>query len=278
MNQNFITINGLKIAYFEKNPTADKMIFFIHGNSCSSRMWAKQLHSELLTNYRLIAFDLPGHGKSSASENPLEDYSPIGTAKILSSAVSKLAGKAPCILVGFSYGTNLVAEMLEYDVAPLGIVLMGACVIGQNFGLEKAFAQRTTPSIFSYNETEVGLVESFFLESMNAGNEKDLQNAIEDYLSANPVFKPTIFRTAGEGKITDEIQNLKNLGIPVCLIFGKTDRLVNIDYLDESPFSIWTNSVYKLPGAGHWVNIDDAAKVNQLISDYADEMFKATHV
>lgn len=278
MKQNFITINGLRIAYFEKNPTEDKIIFFIHGNSCSSRVWQKQLQSELFNNYRLIAFDLPGHGKSSASKNPLDDYSPIGTAKLLSSVVNELADNGPYILVGFSYGTNVVAEMLAHSLKPAGIMLIGSCVIGIDHGLEKVFIPKASPSIFFYNEPDIKVVYASLSELLTSKEENDIQNLVEDYLTVCPHFKSSLFKTVEDGKISDEILLLQKSDVPVATIFGKNDDVVNIQYLDDRPFQLWKDQIYKVSGAGHWVNIDNPTLVNQLILVYANEMFKATHV
>jgi pimeloyl-ACP methyl ester carboxylesterase len=278
MKQNFIMTNGLRIAYFEENPSADKIIFFLHGNSGSSRMWQKQLSSDLLKDYRMIAFDIPGHGKSSASKNPEEDYSPIGTAKILSQAVKILAGAGPFIFVGFSYGSNLVTEILQYNVIPSGIVLVGSCVIGINHSLEKVFVPSIEPSVFFYNETDKKIVAKFLNQAIRSVDSEDISNSIEDYLNVDTEFKLALFKAAAQGRITDEILALQKLNIPVCLIFGREDTLVNIDYLDDKPFLIWKNQIYKLPEAGHWVNIDNPVTVNRLISEYVSEMFTINRV
>lgn len=278
MREKSIAIGILRIAYVENNPDANKTIFFIHGNSCSSRMWQKQLQSVLFSSYRMIAFDLPGHGKSFVSENPDDDYSPTGTAKILSSAVALLAGTAPYILVGFSLGSNLVAEMLQYDLQPKAIVLVGSCVLGENYGLEKIFMPSDTPSIFLYNETDDKTVSGFLHQHILPVHAEDIGNCIADYLNVSPDFKPALFKTAAEGKISDEILALKKINIPVCVIFGQEDKLVNIIYLDGLPFPVWKNQIFKLPGAGHWVNIDQSEMFNQIISEFVLEVFKQHHV
>jgi pimeloyl-ACP methyl ester carboxylesterase len=277
MKQDFISTNGLTIAYQERNPTSDKTIFFIHGNSGSSRMWERQLSSDLFKDYRLIAFDLPGHGKSFSSKNPDDDYSPIGTAKILSEAVKILAGTKPFIFVGFSYGSNLVTEILEYKVIPSGIVLVGSCVIGINHSLEKLFVPTIEPSIFFYNETDKRVVTKFLKQAIHPVDIAAVENLIEDYLDVSAEFKSSLFKTAAQGKISDEILALQKLNIPVCLIFGREDNLVNIDYLDDKPFPLWRNQIYKLPEAGHWANIDNPVAVNRLISDYVSEIVTINH-
>jgi pimeloyl-ACP methyl ester carboxylesterase len=277
MESSFVEIEDLKIHYLEKNKKATATIFFIHGNSGSSRMWQRQLNSELLQQYRLVAIDLPGHGKSSASNNPERDYSPIGTAKILSQVVNELAANSPFILVGFSYGTNVMAEMLPYDISPSGIVMIGSCVLGENYGMEKIFIQHNSPSIFFYNETDQKTVSLFLHGQMKLAEDTDVQNSIEDYLNVSPEFKAALFKTAAEGKISDEINALQNLNVPVCLIFGEEDKMININYLDDLPFTVWQNMIYKVADTGHWVNADNPEAVNQLIFGYATERFILNH-
>jgi len=277
MKRKFISVGGMELAYLEKSPNAKKTIFFIHGNSGSSRMWRKQFDSGLLGNYRLIAIDLPGHGESAVSSNPENDYSPIDTSKILAEAIKELA-VGNYALVGFSYGTNLVAEMLRNDINPSGIIFSGACVLGENYGMEKVFVQNNVPSIFSYNETDNEIVTNFLHDSIHSANIEDIGNFIADYLNVSPDFKPALFKTAAEGKISDEILALRESNNPACVIFGKEDKLVNIDYLDSLPFPVWKNQIFKLPGAGHWVNIDTPDAFNQIVSEYAEEVFTQAHV
>src|ERR1700760_3862676 len=50
-------------------------LLLIHGNSSCSSIWQPLLTSEkLCSNYHVIAFDLPGHGKSSNAPNPETSY------------------------------------------------------------------------------------------------------------------------------------------------------------------------------------------------------------
>jgi pimeloyl-ACP methyl ester carboxylesterase len=277
MEGSFVEIEDLKIHYLEKNKEAKATIFFIHGNSGSSRMWQQQLNAPLLQQYRMVAIDLPGHGKSSGSNNPEKDYSPIGTAKILSQVVNELAANKPFILVGFSYGTNVIAEMLAYGVAPSGVVMIGSCVMGENYGMEKIFIQHNSPSIFFYNETDQKNVSLFLHEQMKLADETDIQNSIEDYLNVSPDFKAALFKTAAEGKISDEIKAIQNLNIPVCIIFGKEDKMINVNYLNDLPFTVWQDMIYKISDAGHWANVDNPETVNQLIFNYAAERLIPDH-
>lgn len=278
MDSKFIDINGLQLHYVERNEQERKILFFIHGNSGSTQNWYKQINDKLFNNFRVIALDLPGHGKSFRSKNPEIDYSPIGTSNILSKAIKSLATTNPYIIIGFSYGTNVLAEMLNQDLRPTGIVLAGSCVIGKDHGMEKVFVENETPSIYFYNEPNQKVVEEYFYNAMSNPSEVDIEVLKEAYLSVSSDFKPALFKTASEGKVSDEIIVLNKSGIPAVVIFGKQDKMVQIDYLDDIPFSVWKDQVYKLPNAGHWVNMEQADIFNQILNEYIVESFKSVHV
>ena len=135
MGYNFTTVNGVKIFYLEKNSAAPHTLFFIHGNSCTSSFWRKQTESELFSQYRIVAFDLPWHGQSDPAD--WSECSLTGIAKIMSEAVKNLMDDKSYMLIGVSLGTNIVAEMLYNDLDPVGVVLAGPCIMGKNHGFEK---------------------------------------------------------------------------------------------------------------------------------------------
>jgi pimeloyl-ACP methyl ester carboxylesterase len=277
MDSKFIIINGLTIHYVEKNEQEKNILVFIHGNSGSTQNWYKQINDKLFNNFRLIALDLPGHGKSFRSPDPHSDYSPIGTAEILSKAIIELAASNPFILVGFSYGTNVVAETLNHNVKPKGIILAGSCIIGRNYGLEKVFVQNETPSIFFYNETDERVIENYIIEALSNPTEIDIEILKKGYLDVSPEFKPALFNTVKEGKFSDEVLALSQFNLPVCVIFGNQDKLVQINYLDDLPFPIWKKQIYKFPNVGHWLNMDEPDSFNQIVFEYAEECIKPVH-
>jgi pimeloyl-ACP methyl ester carboxylesterase len=59
---------------------SSQKIVFIHGNSSSSNYWKSALDSSLKENYTCVAIDLPGHGASFRSKEPLNDYTMQGLA------------------------------------------------------------------------------------------------------------------------------------------------------------------------------------------------------
>lgn len=269
--QYFIDISGIRLAYIEKNRAAVNIIFFIHGNSGSSLTWLKQFNNPVFDNYHLIAFDLPGCGKSLIADPLTWDYSPINTGKIIAEAIQQLAINKPYGLVGFSYGTNVIGEMLSHDLTPDAISLAAPCITGAGYPLTNIFMPGD--SIFFHDELKEVMVKEFFLGVLASPTEEDIHQLTVDFFQAKPPFRSALIQSVLEGKMSDEMFALKKHTFPVQIIFGQQDSLLQIDYLDTADLNSWRDTIAKLPEAGHYLPVDHPATYNGLLAAYIDERF-----
>jgi RNA polymerase sigma factor (sigma-70 family) len=67
-----------------------RTLVLVHGNSASSKAFAKQFDSTLGAKHRVIAFDLPGHGESDNATDPAATYNMPGYARVLRDVVKQL--------------------------------------------------------------------------------------------------------------------------------------------------------------------------------------------
>lgn len=273
MKTNVIKFENLQVAIAEANSTAKNAIFFIHGNSSSANAWTAQLNDPLFSDYHLGALDLPGHGKTSASSDPEEDYSIPGMAKIMADSIIKLNLTKPYILVGFSLGANVVSEMLPY-LKPAGIVLVSSSVIGGEYTLQQALQEGVDGAVFFADGADNESISKAMRKAFFHDHKNISEILISDYKATKPGFRPTMLKTFLDGKINDEIKLLREAKIPVLVVFGKNEELANPDYLDDLPFETWQNKVFKLPGAGHYVQLDQPGKFNSLLVEYVQDRFK----
>lgn len=270
MQTKFVAIGDIQLAYSEKNASANHVIFFVHGNSGSKRSWRKQFESELLNMYHLIAFDLPGCGQSVIGGDSNWDYSPLATGEIITRAILELSGSKSYSLVGFSYGSNIVAETFnQQTLRPKAVSLLAPCVVGSNCAPDIIF----TPGdyIFFHDELSKGAVADFFSAIFLSGEKNDIEIAVEDFFFAKPPFRSALIQSIGNGRFSDEIALLKGRNIPVQVIFGNEDKLLQINYLDNLPFPVWERKIYKVPGAAHYVHCDQPEMINRLLSEYLRE-------
>jgi pimeloyl-ACP methyl ester carboxylesterase len=278
MQQKFITIGPLKLAYFEKNHQSKKTIFFIHGNSVSSRSWEKQLNSELLNNYRLIAIDLPGHGSSDISLTPKADYTFYGLGLFMASAIKILAGEHPYLVTGLSLGTNISAEALAYDLTPAGVVLAGSCIAGGYITVQDFVLPDTHVFVVFTGQAAITDVRKYAAEVMYSNDEIDVNAFVEDYYRTDPQFRSALAESITAQNFSDEIALLQRLKKPLLVIFGNDEKIVNPDYLDEAQLNLWKNEIFKIASASHLVNIDNPENFNMLLAAYAEDCFNTSHV
>lgn len=267
-----INVNNFELSYLEQNEKAADTIFFIHGNSGSSNMWQKQLHSATLSKFRMIAFDLPGHGHSGSL--PTEKYTVLNFAEILASAIRELATQNPYLVVGFSLGANLTAELLAHDINPVGIVLVGATVFGGAIGLQHTLSEGNNPQILFSANADKKEVETCFRSWCLSGNNQDIHSLINDYFNTDKQFRPSLLASAQQGLFRNEISLLQAYGKPTLVIFGKDETFCNPNYLDDAGLPLWNSQVYRVAGGSHFINVDQPDKVNELLQAYVGHLLQ----
>jgi non-heme chloroperoxidase len=103
---------GLRLHVREWGRADGPPILFIHGLSQSHLCWAKQYQSALAEEFRLVAYDLRGHGMSQA---PLEaEHYTDGQlwADDVAAIIRRLGLDRP-VLVGWSYGGFIICDYLR---------------------------------------------------------------------------------------------------------------------------------------------------------------------
>lgn len=159
-----LKVDSITISYLEQNSSKGNTIFFIHGNSGSSNMWAEQLKDARFNRYRLIAVDLPFHGDSELI--PPERNSVIELSSILYQVITKLRFEK-LILIGFSLGANLAAEILSHAKDPKGIVLLSPTIIGESAHLGKIAQEGATWGVLFEDEPSIDHLEAFCEDSLS---------------------------------------------------------------------------------------------------------------
>ena len=103
---------GLKLHVREWGKSDAPSILFIHGWSQSHLCWVKQYESALADEFRLVAFDLRGHGMSEAPLEPEHYTDGMRWADDVAAILDELRLERP-VLVGWSYGAFVVADYVR---------------------------------------------------------------------------------------------------------------------------------------------------------------------
>ena len=103
------TPDGLTISAQEWGNPSGPEILFIHGFSQSYLSWMRQVNSDLAREFRLVTYDLRGHGNSDKPLDPARyrDSKAWGDEV---QAVMDAAGLKRPVLVGWSYAGRVISD------------------------------------------------------------------------------------------------------------------------------------------------------------------------
>ena len=246
-----INFNGISIATKTAGSAKDAIIF-LHGSCMSSDTWLPQFeNAELTGRYQLIAFDLPGNGRSGwYGIDDRKGYRPKNMVPIINDILDKHDIQR-FLLVGLSYGTNIIGEIPVPLRGCVGIMLESACIVNDVFTAERILTPGPNGHVIvTPNPTDQELHDYVFLHEKN----KELANQyIKTYREADPAFREELGKAMFENDLSDELENIKRWNLPVCVAFGKDETLIKTNYLDDHA-ALWNKKVYLIENAGHFIN------------------------
>ena len=103
---------GLRLHVREWGKADGPPILFIHGWSQNHLCWAKQYESTLAEEFRLVAYDLRGHGMSESPLEP-EHYTDGRLWADDVAAIIDGLGLVQPVLVGWSYGSYIISDYVR---------------------------------------------------------------------------------------------------------------------------------------------------------------------
>ena len=271
-----IQINSDTIAYAD-NGGGEKTLLFVHGLSSNLDSWKKNI-AGLSSDYRCIAVDLPGYGKSSRSKT---DYSLAEYADILNKMVEKM-GLENVVLAGHSMGGQIAMHsVLKYPDSYKKLILIAPAGI-ETFKAEEAAVMKAsyTPAMVVATSDEQVLA-NYKLNFYSFP--EDAQAMVDDRIAMKsaadfPEYAETVVNNIHAMLAEPVIDRIGEIEVPVLMIFGKNDMLIpnkyfhpseSIDSLIETSREIFNNiEVRTINEAGHFVNFEQAEKVNKEIRDF----------
>lgn len=219
--------NGLRLYVEETGPTVGPAILFIHGFSQSRVAWYKQLYSGLSQPFRLVCFDLRGHGLSE--KPPEREHYTNGQwwADDIAAIIEQL-GLEQTVLVGVSYGGYIICDYLRhYGEAKIsGINFVGAAT---KMGSPEAFTmvgpefQKLFPGFFS-SDTQASvdaLSQLIRLSTYREMRPEDFYTNLGFNCSVPPYVRKNMF-----SRKLDNDDVLGRLTVPLLVTHGREDRII----------------------------------------------------
>lgn len=223
----------------------------VHGNSSSGRSFQRQLEGPLGERHRLVAIDLPGHGDSPAAADPETAYGPRGYASTVSELADRL-GMSDAVFVGWSLGGHILLEASDRLPNAAGLLIFGTPPVGKPAAMERAFLPH--PSMRFGFEADLAEedAEAYAAAFLAPGVQEVPEILRTDVLRSDGRARQVLAASMAAGDYRDEVAVVAALAVPLAVVHGERDQLVNADYIASlSMPTLWRGELQFVPGAGH---------------------------
>ncbi|KAI0482993.1 alpha/beta hydrolase fold protein [Xylariaceae sp. FL0804] len=238
-------------------------ILFLHGSAASSRMFEPLLDStELNTNYKLVVFDFPGHGRSSDAPDPNKSYYQYAYAEA-ALEVLRHHNITHVIILGWSLGGHVALELVSVlantdkpvDIRISSIMITGTPPVPKQSisGFRK---DADLSALFNPEAPEEDLIKvaSVFTKSAPPAW------LVEDVLRTNRLTGGTMATKFMEGHCSDQIKIIHDFKGWIAVVNGGSDPILDLDYCDsvcKGAPRLWRGECIRLKDAGHAPFFDD---------------------
>jgi len=242
-------------------------ILFIHGYSQSHLSWTAQYASPLTEEFRLVAFDLRGHGES---EKPLEarNYTDGSLwADDVTAVIETLSLDRP-VLVGWSYGGFVMCDYLKRhgQAAIAGLNFVAAAVrLNPSFEmLGPGFLENAKGTMSSDLATRIKSTQKF----VRACTAKPLST--NDF-SAIVAFNMVVPVEVKLGMVSRELNFdtvLAGLSVPVLVTHGREDSVVLPAMSEHIVATVPRAEKSFYDGIGHASFLEDPERFNRELATF----------
>lgn len=260
---------GLSLAVYEAGNPAGPPILFIHGFTGSHLTWERQFSGRLADEFRLVAFDLRGHG---ASDKPLEaeHYTDSSLWAEDLAAVIRAKNLDRPVLVGWSYGGYVMADYVRVwgEDAIGGLVFVGAVTKAgteeaQSFlgeELLEVFEGVLSPDVRTRIESTRALVRLFTARPVS-------RDAFEVMLGSAMMVPPEV-RLALFSRELDNDDVLVGVGVPTLVVHGTDDRIVRSSSAEHIA-EVVPGAIFRAyDGVGHAPFFEDPERFNNDLAEF----------
>lgn len=258
-----IEVSGVKISYQEAGSVDALPIIFIHGFPFNKTMWAGQLEA-FKNEYRPIAYDVRGHGKSEAGD---ADFSMDFFAKDLLAFLDALKIDN-AVICGLSMGGYIALHAIQKQPARFAGLILADTQCGADTPEGKDKRMKTIAFI-KKNGLKVYAEESLknLFAPVSFQSRKDVVKFIHQTIVDTPaeVICRTLQALADR---TETCSYLPKIKTTVCIIVGKEDKVTPPAVAQKMADAINDSKLVIIDRAGHLTNLEQQEEFNKAVLDF----------
>ena len=274
----FLEINGVRLHYVERG-TGEPLVL-LHGNGSMIQDFDSSGLIDLAArNHRVIVFDRPGFGHSDRPRNVI--WTPVAQAELINSALQRL-GVTKALVLGHSWGASVaVALALKHPDLVRGLVLASGYYYPTARADVAAMSLPAVPLLGDIVAYSVSPIVSRLIWPMmlrKVFGPSSVPQKFDGFPKEMAIRPSQIRASSAESAlmIPDAFyfqDSYANLKMPVSIIAGEDDRLIDIDRQSARLHGDIVQSTFRrIPGNGHMIHQTATRAVMAAIDKIASEI------
>jgi pimeloyl-ACP methyl ester carboxylesterase len=245
-----VAVNGVQIAYATAGAGAPT-VCFVHGTGGSGEVWTRQLEG-LGDLGRIVALDLPGHGRSGgATPKTIEDAAAVVAGFLDAVGITRV------VIGGHSMGGAIAQQFaLAFPQRVDGLILVGT-------GARLRVLPRLLALLETNHDEGVDLLMSL---AVGAEAAAELRAALHRATADNP--PGVVLGDLRACDVFDVMSRIRSVNAPALVICGADDRLTPPKYSQFLGQQIAGARVVVVPGAGHYVQVETPRETTNAMREF----------
>jgi pimeloyl-ACP methyl ester carboxylesterase len=249
-------VNGIDIDY--EDGGRGPAVLLSHGYSATGRMWAPQ-RPALEPRYRLITWDMRGHGQTESPDDPAQYSLALTVADM--HGLLRHSGVQRAVIGGLSLGGYMsLAFHARHPEMVRALVICDSGPGYRNPDARAAWNQRA--------DERAAALETRGLEALRSSS-REMQDAVRHHRSAQGLAH------AARGMLAQRdaavIDSLPGIRVPTLIIVGDQDTpfIAPCEYMAKK---IPGARLEVIAGAGHASNLDQPEAFNRVLLAFLDSL------
>lgn len=255
-----IHLAGARLAWSEAGSAEANGVLLVHGFPLHGGMWRDQ-HTALAHDYRVLAPDLRGYGRSTLGDWP-DDATTLGRYADDLAALLDAAGLESAVVVGFSMGGYIALEMLRRCPERVAaLVMMDTRVIADDEAGRAGRLKMAAHAAEWGAKRIAGMMRPKLLAS--DASDEAVQQTLGQIESADPAaIAASQLAMAAR---PDSTELLGQYAGPLLAIVGEHDEISPPDEMRGFAQAAPRGEFVEIPGAGHMAPIERPTAVTDTL-------------
>lgn len=249
----WLEVNNQRLFYTEhQKEQSGPPLILLHGAGSSHLVWPGELRR--LPGTRVLALDLPGHGRSGQPGRRLVAH----YAGAVSDFIRALALPSP-VLLGHSMGGAIALEFARTYSSVAGLIILGA-----------AGKMPVSPALLTGCLEDISRTADYIVRHSFAAPLPELQTkGRAEILSTGAV---TTFGDFLACSRFDLSERLANIIAPSLILGGTSDRMVPARLVESLAQGLPDSRLVWLEAAGHFMMLERPDEIASLVTTFLDEL------